>query len=578
MESIFISIASYRDHELEKTIQDCLRKAVHRERLFFGIHWQHDNHDFLEQTFDRRFKFIDTYYKESKGTCWARHEAQKLYAGEDYVLQIDSHMRFAYGWDVICVDGIKWLQQKGNRKVIISSIVPGYDPKDDSVLRDIVLTHRLGDFNKDGIISLKSAQAPDTPEPFSPGQSIAAGFLFSIGDLYREVLIDPDLYFWGEEITYAVRAYTYGYDMYYCHRPIIHHYYMRSGHRRHWGDHQGWHERDQSAKARVRSLLMESGEVPDLGLYGLGTVRTLADYEEYAGVDFKNRTVRGRETMTDSGTSTTETEVPTRAPAVTERITVSELPAVSCVCLTFGRPHLLAESIHSFIKQDYPGKKELVVLNDLDRQILHFDHPEVRIINVPMRFHTVGEKRNACVAMASHDLLFVWDDDDIYLPHRLSLSVSMFDSSKRYFKPSTAFMLNNGVLTGPERNLFHGGCCWSRNLFDEVRGYAHLDSAEDLEIELLFDKIIGPGKNAEIRPEEIFYVYRWGGTNSFHLSGFSKGKSGGKTSYEKAGEWVEENIRTGGIQCGEIRIEPHWKADYPKIVADHLAAQVISAA
>jgi hypothetical protein len=291
METIFISIASYRDQELEKTIQDCLRKAMHPERLVFGIHWQHDNHDFLEQSMDRRFRFIDTYYKESKGACWARHEAQKLYDGEDYVLQIDSHMRFAHGWDVICVDGIKWLQQKGNRKVLFSSIPPGYDPENDGVLRDVVLVHRLGDFNKDGIISIKSSQVRETAEPFSPGQSIAAGFVFGIGDLYREVIIDPDLYFWGEEITYAVRAYTYGYDLYYSHRPIVYHYYARSGNRRHWGDHQGWYERDQQAKARVRSLLMETGEVADLGPYGLGTARTLADYEQYAGVDFKKRMV-----------------------------------------------------------------------------------------------------------------------------------------------------------------------------------------------------------------------------------------------------------------------------------------------
>lgn len=300
MESIFISIASYRDHELHRTVQDCLRKARHPERLVFGIHWQHDNHDFFEQTFDRRFRVIDTYYKESKGACWARHEAQKLYACEDYVLQIDSHMRFVPGWDVICIDGIRELQKRGNRKVIISNIMPAYDPADDGNLREVILTHELGDFTKDGIIALKSAQVKDTPEPFSPGQCIAAGFLFSIGDLFREVRIDPNLYFWGEEIAYAVRAYTHGYDMYYCHRPIVYHYYMRNGNRRHWSDHDGWWERDRAAKARVRSLLMETGEVPDLGPYGLGSVRTLADYESYAGVDFKNRIVNKRVSATPS--------------------------------------------------------------------------------------------------------------------------------------------------------------------------------------------------------------------------------------------------------------------------------------
>jgi len=34
----------------------------------------------------------------SLGPCWARHLAQSLHNGEDYVLQIDSHMRFRPNW------------------------------------------------------------------------------------------------------------------------------------------------------------------------------------------------------------------------------------------------------------------------------------------------------------------------------------------------------------------------------------------------------------------------------------------------------------------------------------------------
>jgi mannose-6-phosphate isomerase-like protein (cupin superfamily) len=33
----------------------------------------------------------------SKGLCWARSEIQKLYEGEDYTLELDSHHRFAAG-------------------------------------------------------------------------------------------------------------------------------------------------------------------------------------------------------------------------------------------------------------------------------------------------------------------------------------------------------------------------------------------------------------------------------------------------------------------------------------------------
>ena len=51
----------------------------------------------------------------------------------------------------------------------------------------------------------------------------------------------------------------------------------------------------------------------------------------------------------------------------------NDLPAVSCICLTYGRVALLEEAIESFLRQDYPGVKELVVLNDLDRFHLAMD-------------------------------------------------------------------------------------------------------------------------------------------------------------------------------------------------------------
>jgi hypothetical protein len=50
-------------------------------------------------------------------------------------------------------------------------------------------------------------------------------------------------------------------------------------------------------------------------------------------------------------------------------------PPVSCICLTFGRAHLLEESVYSFLRQDYSGVKELIILNDYNQQILTFDHP-----------------------------------------------------------------------------------------------------------------------------------------------------------------------------------------------------------
>ena len=58
---------------------------------------------------------------------------------------------------------------------------------------------------------------------------------------------------------------------------------------------------------------------------------------------------------------------------------------VSCFCCTYGRPDVLEEAIESFLRQDYEGPKELIVLNDFTQQTLHFEHPEVKIINAEQR-------------------------------------------------------------------------------------------------------------------------------------------------------------------------------------------------
>ena len=96
------------------------------------------------------------------------------------------------------------------------------------------------------------------------------------------------------------------------------------------------------------------------------------------------------------------------------------LPFVSCYCPTYGRPRLLEEAIESFLRQDYTGAKELVVLNDHVEQQLIFDHPEVRIINSGERIVPVARKFNECVDLCNGEVLFPWDDDDIYLPWKIS--------------------------------------------------------------------------------------------------------------------------------------------------------------
>ena len=103
----------------------------------------------------------------------------------------------------------------------------------------------------------------------------------------------------------------------------------------------------------------------------------------------------------------------------------------------------------------------------------------------------------------------------------------MYDPQKRFFKPSKALILSGGAVGGPKTGLFHSGSLWHRSLFDEVGGYTHMGSGQDRDLEAKFARVIGADKDyVAIQPRKIFYLYRWWGTQSYHLSRFGRDETG----------------------------------------------------
>ena len=104
---IFVQIAAYRDPELVPTVQDCIAKAAGPDRLTFGICWQHAAGESIDPLLgDDRMRVIAVDASRARGPCWARNQLQRLYDGEEYTLQIDSHHRFAEDWDEFLVDSL----------------------------------------------------------------------------------------------------------------------------------------------------------------------------------------------------------------------------------------------------------------------------------------------------------------------------------------------------------------------------------------------------------------------------------------------------------------------------------------
>ena len=246
------------------------------------------------------------------------------------------------------------------------------------------------------------------------------------------------------------------------------------------------------------------------------------------------------------------------------------LPSISCLSVTFARPRLLEEAIQSFLKQDYAGEKELIILNDFHLQELAFDHPEITVINLPRKVNTLGEKRNMAAALAKGEVLFPWDDDDISLSFRVSQSINfLLSQNAEFYKPTTALLWNKGLIDNINRNNFHAQCCYTRVLFNQAF-YSAMGSGEDQEFEEKIEKIINRKIASEVLPHENFYLYRWAGTGSYHLSVVASedGQDGEAVLLKQQTARAERNE----IPTGKICLSPNWQSDYEKQAKDFIAA------
>ena len=299
--TIFIQIASYRDPQLLPTIKDLIKNAKYPENLRFGIAWQHKDEDqwdnLDEYIYDNRFKIIDIDYKEAQGVCWARNLIQNLYQGETYTLQLDSHHRFVKDWDIILIDMLKSLQKKGYKKPLLTSYIPSFDPDNDPKARIQEPWKMTFDrFIPEGAIFFLPASFDPSIESIDEplmGRFYSAHFAFSIGQFAKEVKHDPYYYFHGEEINIAVRAFTHGYDLFYPHKVVAWHEYTRRGRSKQWDDNTEWGQRNEYCHMRNRQLFGMDDPIEDMdfGKYHFGKVRSLKDYEKYAGISFSKRSI-----------------------------------------------------------------------------------------------------------------------------------------------------------------------------------------------------------------------------------------------------------------------------------------------
>lgn len=288
--NIFVSIASYRDPELIPTIENLFQKAKNLNRIFLGICLQDTQYNINNFKYKNhpQVKLINIDYKLAKGCCYARSLIQKkLFRGERYFLQIDSHMRFRINWDETL---ISQLEDCPEPKPILSTYPNNYnidDNKEKYLIHNKLQVIGIMNYNSNEYLNTKAVK---TIKELSPQLWIAAGFIFTYSEWIKEVPYDYRLYFKGEEDSLTIRSYTYGWNIYCPLLAVIYHCY----HDNRLGSSEKYrtlHYEDNFVNYNYHALSQLYKKINYKEIV-IGPCRSISDFERFYGLNFKTKNVQ----------------------------------------------------------------------------------------------------------------------------------------------------------------------------------------------------------------------------------------------------------------------------------------------
>jgi glycosyltransferase involved in cell wall biosynthesis len=160
--------------------------------------------------------------KDARGPCWARYLIQQEWRGEEYFLQIDSHMRFMQDWDDHCLKNLQMLPEKS----CLSNYPSNFNLNEGTTDNVNPLRGGLFIVNKessefDGFFRVNSDYVQQMEKP-QVARGWGACFSFSRSNLLHDAPYDPytPYLFFGEEMDIWARMYTNGWYVYAPTEPI----------------------------------------------------------------------------------------------------------------------------------------------------------------------------------------------------------------------------------------------------------------------------------------------------------------------------------------------------------------------
>jgi hypothetical protein len=287
---IFVQIPSLMDPLLVSTVTDCLDKAANPNQITIGILEQRDSPDAqlgsLIRQHPNQIRLNQIPIEKARGVGLARGMANQLHRGEEWLLQVDAHMLFQPGWDQICLE--QW-QKCQDPLALLSAYLPGFEIGQTAAINPRAFELVYNNLNHSGIPCFRAGTVINQQHrPVETGY-MCGHFLFGKSAHILSVPQDPEIYFTGEEASYAARLWTAGYNIYSPTQSACQHqfYSQQNPRPQHWKLDPNWRIYNRRSFARVLQILGLKNSRIDLGVYGLGSHRSLDQYYQSTGTDYR---------------------------------------------------------------------------------------------------------------------------------------------------------------------------------------------------------------------------------------------------------------------------------------------------
>jgi glycosyltransferase involved in cell wall biosynthesis len=234
------------------------------------------------------------------------------------------------------------------------------------------------------------------------------------------------------------------------------------------------------------------------------------------------------------------------------------------VCPTYGRIPYLGRMLASFLIQNYKDK-HLVIVNDDPNVTLRCKCDNVTTINVGKKI-TVGEKRNIGIAAKNDfDVIFPFDDDDVFLPNRIPNNISKINAGANAYRNKICYVTydNEFLISGSPPNCIS----YLKKVWLKIGCYPSLtDGSDDL---IIHDKMLNMNDLVLDDNDDIDFIYSFSGVN-YHLSSGQKMEYIEKVAYNQLVKldllekeyWIEPDFKKYGMMMNMVNYHKSIKKPF----------------